>query len=417
MTTARTLLAATGVAVLAAGTVLLTSCGQDGSGPGEVEAPTGKLSGVVMEATRSTPIAGATVSAENRQATTGADGAFELAGLPIRSVLLKVSAPAYEPFEQEISVQAGDNRRDVRLSVQTFFKYTVGADSFGVYVPPFVDSLRGVLFVIGGAGSVVDGRLIGTTLGLVRGSPVVDNEYLSSSAFFDWHTKLRAFADDQRFALVGEHVNRAVYSGNGLNLVRVMITSVGQRVSHPELAQAPLLLIGQSWGAGRVLEYTQVDGARVIGFIAMKYVNGSYLMPEALAVPGYLFMGEEDEIGNNPTISRAFEVNRQAGAIWALAVEPGAGHAYVSNVDLLIEWMKTVTALRLPTNPVTGQPALLRSVDPAAGWLGNRVTFEIGDSGCYNADTDVAAWLPSEQAAHRWQAMVSAGSVTTVLGC
>jgi dienelactone hydrolase len=384
--------------------VLLGSCSPGTNDP-VATVSTGNLSGAVVETMGSTPIAGATVMAGNKQTTSAADGSFELLELPVGSTRLSVSAPEFDPFEESISIQSGANQRDVRLAEQTWYKYGVGTDSFGVYIPPAADRLRGVLFVIGGAG--------GPSLSLVRGGPnIYPAEILDAAAFIEWHQGLRSFADAQSFALLGEQASRAA-TGSGVDLVRRAVATLPEVVrSHPELQHAPLLLLGQSWGASRVHEFTAAEGERVIGFVAMKGAGAQTPAPRAQSVPGYLFIGELDTAINPATITTTFQVNRQAGAPWALAVEPGARHTYVSDLNLIIEWMATVAELRLPEQVTPGQNVVLRTVDATRGWLANRATFEICDYTCYSADRAKAAWLPSMQSARRWQALVTRGTGT-----
>ena len=366
---------------------LLVSCGgSDGTGT----EPTGDLTGTVREATRATPIADATVTAGNRQTTTAADGSFELSDIPVGDVTLNVSAPGYEPLEQAVSVQEGANQRDLQLSVKTFYEF----GDFAAYIPPFVETLHGIVFVIGGfdrgSGDVVPG------------SP-------STPRFPALQSALLTFAQAEDFAVLGEEVPRASVS-DGPDLVRPALTALAGAVAHhPELQHAPVLLLGLSWGGCRAYEYTAAEGPRVIGFITMK--GGCHPVssqPLARLVPGYLFIGEDDTSARRENLTTAFEVNRSSGALWALAVEQGAGHTVIGDIGLMFQWMGAVASLRLPESVTPGQPVVLRTIDEAEGWLGNRVTFETCAFDCYVGDPDNAAWLPSSETATRWAAFVSA---------
>src|SRR5262249_26049746 len=157
-------------ALLSAGMTQLISCSKDAGSPaGPQKELTGKLFGTVHEALKGAPISGATVIVGNRQTTTAQDGSFEMLGLPIGNAQLKITAAAFEPFEQAISIVPGENKQEVLMATQTLFPYKVGSDSFVVYIPPFVDTLRGVLFMIGGQGT--PDRTVGGSLALIRGSP------------------------------------------------------------------------------------------------------------------------------------------------------------------------------------------------------------------------------------------------------
>lgn len=70
---------------------------------------------------------------------------------------------------------------------------------------------------------------------------------------------------------------------------------------------------------------------RVIAFITIK---GGYhslsLAGDAIKVPGYMFIGENDLDYRITNLTTIFETNRPMGALWTLAMEPDAGHSRVS---------------------------------------------------------------------------------------
>jgi tetratricopeptide (TPR) repeat protein len=298
-------------------------------------------------------------------------------------------------------------------SSKSFHRYSVGADSFGVYIPPLVDTLRGVLLMI--AGAPIESRA--GSLPIIRGGPNTSNEVFDDSTLREWKQKLRQFADDQRFALLAERVTVSSLAVGGADMVRRALDTLAQIVSRPELQHAPLFLFGHSAGACPVVDFAAANPLRVLGFIASKHTCHPFTVSAANAVPGYLLMGELDTEAGNSAITESFERNRQAGAVWALAVQPGSGHEYLFDVDLFIEWMNTVAELRLPRSVTPGQPVVLRPIGEARGWLANRQTLEIGPFNCYSGNKSTAAWLPSLQTARRWQALVSQRSVSAVSRC
>jgi hypothetical protein len=79
--------------------------------------------------------------------------------------------------------------------------------------------------------------------------------------------------------------------------------------------------------------------------------------------------------------------------------------------------MDEVISRRLPATPPPGTPVQLRPITAASGWLGNRTSRAIAEHACYADDKLTASWLPSEQTARNWQAMVSSRTVTTVTAC
>lgn len=377
-----------GAALLLAGLTLLSSCG----GSGGTAGPAADLTGTVREVTKSTPVAGATVTAGGLEATTAADGTYEILGAPVGDLTLAVTADGYEPSTQAVTVQEGANQRDVQLTVKTW--YDLGR--YGAYIPPHVERLRGVLLFIGGF------EAFSSTLGLVGGTP--------NPIFPNWHLALRQFVTSHDLVLLGEDVDRAVITNGSTLFLSALNALASGAPHHPELQQAPALLLGASWGGCRAYEAAAAHGARVIGFITMK--GGCHPetgQPGARAVPGYLFIGGNDDPFRQKNITAAFEANRPAGALWALAVEPGTGHAAPADLGLLTRWMSRVLQLRVPANPPPGQSVPLQLVDEADGWLGNLGTFEICAFACYPGSSDAAAWLPDEGTATDWQEMVSGG--------
>jgi hypothetical protein len=339
-------------------------------------------------------VAGATVTFGSRQTTTAADGSYQFLGTPQGEATLSVTAPGYEPYAQAVSVGTGPVRRDVQLSVKTFYQF----GKYGAYIPPFVETVRGILFVIGGLDS--------PSLPEIPGNPLPCSTRFCESL----PAPTVAFAEAQRFALVGEAVTRQP-DATGPAVVGPALVGLATAVSHhPELLQAPVLLLGISWGGCRAYEYAAAEGSRVIGFITVK--GGCHPVssqPGAQPVPGYLFIGDDDTQGRRLNITTAFEVNRAAGARWALAVEPGAGHTLPADVDLMFQWMAAVTSLRLPESVTPGQPVVLRAIAETNGWLGDRETFATCAYDCYDGDPRVAAWLPSMATASRWAAFVTPG--------
>ena len=102
----------TTLALALATSIGLAACG--GSGPGE-STETATVSGVVSAADAAV-IEGASVTIGNASATTGSDGRFELADLPVGSATVVTSAPDFVPRSESVSLIAGTNTHDVVLA-------------------------------------------------------------------------------------------------------------------------------------------------------------------------------------------------------------------------------------------------------------------------------------------------------------
>jgi dienelactone hydrolase len=157
----------------------------------------------------------------------------------------------------------------------------------------------------------------------------------------------QAFAVKHQLALVGCHITDKpheqsfieeyanVSQGSGDALLNAL-TAFASRASHPELGGAPLLLWGMSAGGQFNYEFVAWKPERVVAFVVNK--GGIYytaLAPRASRdVPGMLFIGGKDLESRIQTITGLFAVNRRAGALWALAEEPGAAHIVGRSRDL-----------------------------------------------------------------------------------
>ena len=101
---------------LALASVLVAACGSDPSGPGGPGTdPTATVSGMVS-AVAGTPIQGATVKVGSATTTTGADGAFELADLPVGNATIITTAAGFDAHSESVVLAEGGNTHDVVLT-------------------------------------------------------------------------------------------------------------------------------------------------------------------------------------------------------------------------------------------------------------------------------------------------------------
>jgi hypothetical protein len=200
-------------------------------------------------------------------------------------------------------------------------------------------------------------------------------------------------------SFIEHYVNVSQGSGEAL------LTALGtfaERANHPELASAPLLLWGMSAGGEFNYEFVVWKPERVLAFVVNK--GGIYytaLAPQAArSVPGILFIGGKDLDSRIHIITGIFDVNRRAGALWALAEEPGAAHVVGRSIDVAKILYEDVLRIRLDS---TG----LKTLSPKNGFIADlkAKTFRPGDGA--PAGTEGTAWLPTERVAGAWQAMAT----------
>src|ERR1017187_268080 len=195
----------------------------------------------------------------------------------------------------------------------------------------------------------------------------------------------QAFAVKHKLALVGcrftdkpheqsfieDYAN--VSQGSGQALLDTL-AAFAARAEHPELAAAPLLLWGMSAGGQFNYELVAWKPERVVAFVVNK--GGIYYTAltsrASRNVPGMLFTGGKDLESRRTTIAGLFAVNRRAGALWALAEEPGAAHIVGRSRDLAVIFFEDVIALRLDEQPPGSNAApALKTLAEKPGFLGD----------------------------------------------
>lgn len=169
----------------------------------------------------------------------------------------------------------------------------------------------------------------------------------------------------------------------------------------PELASAPLLLYGMSGGAPEASGFAARNAARVAGlFLKVPARMETLTTGNILAVPTFVVLAELDTFVDNAMLTAAFRANRRAGALWALALEPGVPHHSLTPAqrEITTLWMSTVLALRLGATA----SAPLREVYASSGWIGDIATGEVARADEF-LDPAFGSWFPSAEIAERWK--------------
>ena len=224
----------------------------------------------------------------------------------------------------------------------------------------------------------------------------------------------QAFAVKHKLALVGCHITDKpheqnfieeyanVSQGSGEALLNAL-TAFASRANHPELGGAPLLLWGMSAGGQFNYEFVAWKPERVVAFVVNK--GGIYYTAltsrAARDVPGMLFIGGKDLESRIQTIVGLFAVNRRAGALWAIAEEPGVAHIVGRSRDLSVIFFEEALPLRL------GEAGTLKPLAEKTGFLGDpklKNFRPISDGAIPNYPT---AWLPTVRVARAWLAMLT----------
>jgi len=251
----------------------------------------------------------------------------------------------------------------------------------------------------------------GTVRATVILVPASNDDGRSMADDADWHD----FAAKHALALFGvrftdkphepsfieDYVN--VGRGSGQALLTAL-EAFAERARHPEIATAPLLLWGMSAGGEFNYEFVAWKPERVLAFV----VNKGGIYYTALAsqaarnVPGILFIGGKDLDSRVHVITGLFDLNRRAGALWALAEEPAAAHVVGRSLDLARILYEDVLELRLDSST-------MKPVAPKSGFIADLRAKTFRPAAEAPDGTEDTAWLPTERVARAWQAMVTSG--------
>jgi pimeloyl-ACP methyl ester carboxylesterase len=375
----------------AAATLLLFTAGcGDSSGPGGEEGGA-TLSGTVSSAESPAPVAGATITVSGHEATSDADGRFELAGLAPGAATVQVRRPGYLQAQVNIALTAGSNSHDFALTVQEL--YATGQAA--IYVPAGPEPIRGAIIVLGGP----------VTAGLVTGDP------MSSPSDPPEHEQglqamgagLRSLARSAHVALIGTTTIAMRNSPASDDSLFQAVARAALASGRPELEGAPVLMVGLSAGSPEAAGLASRHPERATGLLVRVPTSVSAVTGAALAVPTLVMQAELDQTERNAAVRSTFTANRAQGGLWALVVEPGVEHGDVSSAanGAMIGWLKSVLGLRLP--PTTGAPVV--ALMESSGWLGNQTTREIASWADYSGDRTAASWLPSAADATSWKTL------------
>ena len=231
----------------------------------------------------------------------------------------------------------------------------------------------------------------------------------------------RALAEKHDLALLGVHMTDRrheqmfieryvdVKKGSGEALLSAL-DGFATRSHHPELSSAPLLFWGMSAGGEFNYEFALWKPERVLAFIVNK--GGIYYSAQASSaaqqVPGFFFIGESDIEFRNEIIAGIFAINRRAGALWALAVEPGVSHEVAGSKDMAAMFFDELIPLRLPETGSNGTDSIiLKQLDIASGYIADPRTHVIQAARDAPETTYPTSWLPTETLAQAWLELVS----------
>ena len=285
---------------------------------------------------------------------------------------------------------------------------------YTVWVPPKVETLRGVIVHQHGCG---------------QGAA-----FTGLTGAFDLHWQ--ALAKKHHFALLSasyeqpssEECRKWADPRNGSQATFLRaLADLGAQAEHPELSSVPWALWGHSgggyWVGGmtmlhpkRVLAaWLRSGGPRVESNPERPELNPFSLTPEALTVPMMLHQGAVEGITDRnhkqaklwPLYQQLFHSMRSKGALIAHSVDIYAGHGCGNQRYFAIPWFDHMIESRLPQE----HQAPLMSMPVESVWLAPLLGNEAVPAAEYKGNKMRAVWLPNQAIAEHWMNYMDGGAV------
>ncbi len=225
---------------------------------------------------------------------------------------------------------------------------------------------------------------------------------------------LRGFCELNGFALIAT-AWWSNLSGGEINIWEGHLEALAEQSGHPEIVHAPWAALGFSNGGQMAYGFNALRPEKVIGFVANKggYYNDTSPSAEAIATPGLLIAGEEDEDYRRQALQGLFEDNRTDGAHWAWVEQQGIDHRD-DDERLMLPFLDRCVQLRYPADqaPTAAAGVELLPLDESSGWLADPASWSepltsIAAWDDYAGEPASAAWLPDEASAWHYRAFAT----------
>jgi len=261
---------------------------------------------------------------------------------------------------------------------------------FRLWYPENLKYIRGIVILMPGSNG--DGR---SSVGEESWQKLAESHDLALIGCY--------FTDRQHpYMDIEEYVD--VKEGSGQALLDA-IKHFAEKSHHKELEKAPLLLWGHSAGGEFNYEFVCWKPEKVIAFIVNKggYYYTAVAPAESRNVPGLFFTGEKDLDARRDIVKGLFSMNRRAGALWAFAEAPGAGHEVGETRKLAEIFFEESIKKRLnESGKENERNTELTGLSPDSGLRGDYKTITLIDKETAGKLNYPVSWLISERFASSW---------------
>ncbi len=287
--------------------------------------------------------------------------------------------------------------------------------SYTLWVPPRVETLRGVIVHQHGCGE-----------GACRAG---------QTAAFDLHWQ--ALARKHQCALLGpsyeqpQQANCGLWcdprNGSGKRFLQAL-EDLAAKTEHPEIAKVPWALWGHSGGAAWVGTMLMLHPQRIVA-VWLRSGTPRLISREdptkppleipaaAYGVPLMCNLGTREGVTvQDGRFAKVWEVTRPfftefraQGGLIGVAVDPNSSHDCGNSRYLAIPWFDACLTARLPDQ---AGDASLKPMPTADAWLAPLLGDTVHPAEQFPGDVKTSVWLPNERIARAWAEYVRDGNVT-----
>ena len=267
----------------------------------------------------------------------------------------------------------------------TFFNYSASGRATRLWIPPDLETVRGIFIYGNGAGG--DSR---------------------NEASLPWN---QAFAQTHGFAMIATSMWGNL-SGSEINVWDSHLANLATLSGRPELVNAPWAPVGFSNGGQMSYGFNALRPEKTIAFITNKGCCYNILAPSdaALNTPGILIAGELDTALRRTNIKGLFDSNRPRGGLWSWVEQQGEAHSGRADA-LILPFMAEAIRIRYPVGqlPTAASGVTLNPVSESNGWLTDQSTWKSGLTQIaayddYPGAKQTAGWLLNDNVASIYRA-------------
>lgn len=273
------------------------------------------------------------------------------------------------------------------------FRDAAGVQMIKMWIPPGLDTIRGVLISGHGGGG-------------------------GDSRNFARDENVRALAMRLGFAVAGLHnfPGRSVYEQGAAVFFRAL-EEFAQLGGHPEIAHLPFVIYGSSNGGATAYGFVNHAPERAICFVANVSGGGNPEIPvdAALGVPGVFVMGQFDALVQQRGLDRVaaiMQYARERGARWSWAVEL-KGHEDGCSFDIYMKLVEQAVAARYPASadPRAGL-VQLQDLPEESGWLVDQQSWadglvRVAPWAEYSGAKAAAGWVLNQDLAYVYRSLAT----------